>query len=160
MTRLLIAGVAVLVVVELVVATARRDGTLLIAGLVLAVLTLLVRSALAADRVPAVPAPDSAVARSLNQWVLRTESLLEWADGSRAGWDRHLRPLLAREFRAASGQRHGTDAAAFDAVGRAWFGDRLWVWVNPNPQRANGSDQAPGRAVLAEILDRLIGQPR
>jgi hypothetical protein len=36
------------------------------------------------------------------------------------------------------------------------FGPQLWAWVNPNNVAQTGArEPAPGRATLAEILERL-----
>lgn len=93
---------------------------------------------------------------SMRRWITRTETLIRWANSSRADWDRHLRPRLAREFFMATGQRQGKDPAALQATGRIVFGDELWQWVDPsNVAYGAGSEPGPGRAALEEILERL-----
>jgi len=100
--------------------------------------------------------PVDGPAESMRRWIVRTESLIRWADSSQAEWDRHLRPRLAREFMMATGQRQGRDPAAMAATGRMVFGDDLWQWVDPsNVSAANARDRAPGREALYEILQRL-----
>jgi hypothetical protein len=95
-------------------------------------------------------------AESMRRWISRTETMIRWADSSRAEWDRHLRPRLAREFFMATGQRQGKDPAALQATGRIVFGDELWQWVDPsNVAYGAGGEPGPGRAALEEILERL-----
>ena len=58
-----------------------------------------------------------------------------WSPGqNRRGrdWDRRLRPMLARQFELASGQRKAKDPRAFHATGRMLFGEQLWQWVDPD----------------------------
>ncbi len=95
-------------------------------------------------------------AESMRRWIARTESMIRWADSSRADWDRHLRPRLAREFMLATGQRMGRDTASLGATGRIVFGDELWQWVDPsNVARTGRREPGPGREALSEILERL-----
>ena len=92
-------------------------------------------------------------AESLQRWRSRTESSIQWADATRADWDRHLRPRLAREFVLATRQR---DPAALAATGRIVFGDDLWRWVDPSDISRTGSrEPGPGYATLEEILRRM-----
>ena len=92
----------------------------------------------------------------MRRWIARTESMIRWADSSRADWDRHLRPRLAREFMLATGQRMGRDTASLGATGRIVFGDELWQWVDPsNVARTGRREPGPGREALSEILERL-----
>lgn len=93
---------------------------------------------------------------SLRHWVSRTESLIGWSDSSRSDWDRHLRPVLARQFEMATSQRKAKDPAAFEATGVVLFGYELWGWVDPeNVSRTGRDEPGPGRGVLDEILQRL-----
>ena len=95
-------------------------------------------------------------AESMRRWISRTESMIRWADSSRADWDRHLRPRLAREFMLATGQKMGRDPASLQATGRIVFGDELWQWVDPsNVARTGRRAPGPGRGALNEILERL-----
>jgi hypothetical protein len=108
----------------------------------------------------AKPPPDEPVsndpAESLRRWMSRTQTLIRWSESSRADWDRHLRPRLAREFAMATSQRQAKDPAAFQATGRMLFGADLWQWVDPgNIARTGGREPGPGRAALEEILYRL-----
>jgi hypothetical protein len=89
-------------------------------------------------------------------WLSRTETMIHRSESTRADWDRHLRPMLARRFALATGQKQTKDPAAFDATGRTLFGSELWTWVNPNNVSRTGvSEPGPGRAMLEEILERL-----
>jgi hypothetical protein len=108
-----------------------------------------------ADTAPAEPNTD-VLGNSLRSWLSRTEKMLRWSESTRADWDRHLRPILARRFEIATGQRKAKDAAAFHATGRMLFGPELWGWVNPdNVSRTGASEPGPGRGALEEILERL-----
>jgi hypothetical protein len=94
---------------------------------------------------------------SLRRWMSRTEALVSWSECSRSDWDRHLRPMLARQFALATNQQMSKDPAAFQASGRMLFGHRLWAWVDPeNVAYEAQTEPAPGRAVLDEILQRLV----
>lgn len=93
---------------------------------------------------------------ALRHWRSSTEAQIHWSESTRRDWDRHWRPILARHFEAAAGQRQAVDPAAFDATGRMLFGDDLWGWVHPGNVTAAGGDRpGPGRAALEEILRRL-----
>jgi hypothetical protein len=100
--------------------------------------------------------PPNALEESLRSWLSRTETLIRRAESTRADWDRHLRPMLARRFAITTGQSQAKDPAAFDATGRMLFGSQLWAWVDPNNVARTGArEPGPGRATLAEILERL-----
>jgi hypothetical protein len=104
---------------------------------------------------PPVAAPN-ALEETLRSWLSRTETLIHRSESTRADWDRHLRPMLARRFALTAGQSQAKDPAAFDATGRMLFGPQLWAWVNPNNVAQTGPrEPGPGRATLAEILERL-----
>lgn len=95
-------------------------------------------------------------AESLRRWRAKTEILIARADSSRSDWDKYLRPMLARQFELATGQRKSKDAKVFHATAIALFGDRLWPWVDPdNVSRSGAVEPGPGRAVLNEVLVRL-----
>jgi len=86
----------------------------------------------------------------------RTETLITRAESTRSDWDRHLRPMLARQFELATGQRQARNLAAFHATGTMLFGPQLWQWVDPqNVSRSGESEPGPGRDALDEILRRL-----
>jgi hypothetical protein len=104
---------------------------------------------------PPVAAPN-ALEESLRSWLSRTETLIHRSESTRADWDRHLRPMLARRFAITTGQSQAKDPAAFNATGLMLFGPQLWAWVNPNNVALTGArEPGPGRATLAEILERL-----
>ncbi|UQX11682.1 hypothetical protein [Candidatus Mycobacterium methanotrophicum] len=104
---------------------------------------------------PPLAAPN-VLEESLRGWLSRTETLIHRSESTRADWDRHLRPMLARRFAITTGQSQAKDPAAFDATGRTLFGPQLWAWVNPNNVAQTGErERGPGRATLAEILERL-----
>ena len=93
---------------------------------------------------------------SLRRWLSRTETLISWSESTRSDWDRHLRPMLARQFGIATGQKQNKNPDGFRATGRMLFGDELWAWVDPeNVERINKQVPGPGREALDEILRRL-----
>ncbi len=95
-------------------------------------------------------------ADSLRRWLAATETTIRWSESTRADWDRHLRPMLARRYAIATGQRQAKDPASFQATGQMLFGAELWEWVNPNNvTRTGGRQPGPGRAALEEILRKL-----
>lgn len=158
MKRLVAAGIFVVALVELVAFVAMDRHLVVGATGVMVALVLLslrwwwVREA---DLVPdGLPVNDAA--ESLRRWLSRTEMLIGRADAGRRDWDRHLRPMLARQFEMATGQRQAKDRAAFEATGRMLFGPELWSWVDPqNVSRTPESEPGPGRDALGEILRRL-----
>src|ERR1700758_3212841 len=106
---------------------------------------------------PSAPEPDpDDLGDSLRRWLSTTETTIRWSESTRSDWDRHLRPMLARRYEMATGQKQAKDPAAFHSTGQMLFGDELWDWVNPNNVARNGDRQpGPGRATLEEILRRL-----
>jgi len=82
--------------------------------------------------------------KSLRSWLSRTQTLIHRSESTRADWDRHLRPMLARRFAIATGQKQAKDPAAFDATGRTLFGPELWAWVNPNNVAHTGASEPAG----------------
>jgi hypothetical protein len=115
-----------------------------------------VRQVLGRDIAPPPPEIPNALEETLRSWLSRTQTLIRRSDSTRADWDRHLRPMLARRFAIATGQKQAKDPVAFDATGRTLFGSELWAWVNPNNiSRTGVSEPGPGRAMLEEILERL-----
>jgi hypothetical protein len=95
-------------------------------------------------------------AESLRRWRSKTEILIARADTNRSDWDKYLRPMLARQFELATGQRKGKDANVFRATALAVFGAQLWPWVDPdNVSRSGAAEPGPGRAVLNDVLQRL-----
>lgn len=95
-------------------------------------------------------------AEMLRHWYARAEMLVDRADGSRADWDRHLRPLLAKEFQLSAGLRVSKNRRAMENAGIHLFGAELWRWVDPADSALRDQNTpAPGRAALDEILSRL-----
>src|SRR5690606_29765113 len=99
---------------------------------------------------------DNGPAEMLRRWQARAQMLAARADGTRADWDRHLRPLLAKEFELSAGNRVAKDRRTLEAAGLHVFGPQLWRWVDPaDSDVRDQSTPAPGRAALDEILGRL-----
>ncbi|KKW62419.1 hypothetical protein [Mycolicibacterium elephantis] len=158
MKRLAAAGFLLVVGTELMVLAAPdRSLALVISGIALAVALLGLRWYLAHEPVAgAGEEPVDDAAEALRRWMSRTETLISRADSTRRDWDRHLRPMLARQFEMATGQKRLKDRAAYHATGQMLFGPQLWAWVDPeNVARSDVNDPAPGRAALDEILQRL-----
>jgi hypothetical protein len=158
MNKLVAAGIAVIVLVG-AMSLSLPDRRLfpLMVGAVTAVALLTVRRLLTSDVRIAV---DASTARdpgeTLRRWLARTENLVQRSESSRSDWDKHLRPMLARQFELASGQRKAKDPTAFQATALMVFGPELWAWVDPdNVDRSGGLEPGPGRAVLNDVLERL-----
>ncbi|GAA5048467.1 hypothetical protein [Nocardia callitridis] len=99
---------------------------------------------------------DNGPADTLRRWQAKSTMLADRAEGTRADWDRHLRPMLAKEFELSSGQRIAKDRKATVAAGIHQFGPELWKWVDPtNSALRDQTTKAPGRAALDTILSRL-----
>jgi hypothetical protein len=126
-------------------------------GAVTAFALLTVRWLLARDVRPAIDESKSRdPGETLRRWLARTETLIERSESNRSDWDKHLRPMLARQFEMASGQRKAKDPRAFQAMALMVFGADLWAWVDPdNVDRSGGLEPGPGRAVLNDVLERL-----
>ena len=157
MTKLVVLGLALVVAVEAMAFTmADHRFVLWVSGGAAALVLLAGRRLL--DRESATE-PESLAdgpAESMRRWIVRTETMVRWADSTRRDWDRHLRPRLAREFMLATGHRTDKDPAVMQATGRIVFGDELWQWVDPsNVAETGGREPGPGRAALSEILERL-----
>jgi len=157
MKRLIALGVSVVLCAELT-ALSLHDRRLVLWTSGAAVLFALmnVRQVLGRAIDPPPPETANALEETLRSWLSRTETMIHRSESTRADWDRHLRPMLARRFAIATGHRQAKDPAAFDATGRTLFGPELWAWVNPNNVSHTGlSEPGPGRATLEEILERL-----
>lgn len=155
-------AIVVIALVELAAPAERRDliPLLVAAPLVVALGLLawsLVEGARAASRKdPADNEIENGPAEMLRRWRARAQMLADRADGSRADWDRHLRPLLAKEFELSSGHRIAKNRRATEAAGLMQFGPELWRWVDPaDSALRDQTSRAPGRAALDEILRRL-----
>lgn len=158
MTRPIAAAIVLLVLAEgYALARLDRDDVLVVSGVALAAALIAVRWSLSAGTSAAAVDTDADErAAALRRWAARTETMISWADSSRADWDRRLRPMLARQFELATGQRKARDRRAFEATGRMLFGPQLWQWVDPeNVSRTGAGEAGPGRAALDEILQRL-----
>lgn len=152
--------VIVIAVIELVAVERARGLLLIVAGIPVAVaLAWLIWSLLEraeAGDADAMEDMENGPAEMLRRWRARAQMLADRADGSRADWDRHLRPLLAKEFELSSGQRVAKNRRAVEAAGVHQFGPELWRWVDPaNSALRDQTGRAPGRAALDEILSRL-----
>ncbi|WP_422743050.1 hypothetical protein ACN27E_16495 [Mycobacterium sp. WMMD1722] len=158
MTRPIAAAVTLLVLAELyAVARLDRDDVLVVSGVALVGGLIAVRWSLRAARTPGRPATESDErAAALQRWAAKTETMISWSESTRSDWDRRLRPMLARQFELATGQRKARNAKAFEATGRMLFGPQLWQWVDPeNVSRTGAVEPGPGRSALDEILQRL-----
>jgi hypothetical protein len=158
MKKLVASGFFVVVLVEVVAfAVLDRELVLAVVGVMVALVLLTFRLYLLRE-LEHEPggAPSDVPAESLRRWLSRTETLISRSESTRRDWDRHLRPMLARQFAMATGQRQARNAAAFHATGDMLFGAELWAWVDPqNVSRTGGSEPGPGREALDEILRRL-----
>lgn len=150
-------AVGLIVVTELAILVAPdRNAVLVAAGCMAAVGILGVRWELTRRRFDRDDSSARDPAESLRRWLARTETLIARADTTRADWDKHLRPMLARQFELATGQRKSKDRSAFEATAGMVFGAELWRWVDPdNVSRTGIAEPGPGRAVLDEVLQRL-----
>ena len=157
MKRLIALGVSLVLSAELTALSLHDRRYVLWAAGAAALFALLnVRQVLGREVEPTPSEIPNALEESLRGWLSRTETLIHRSESTRADWDRHLRPMLARRFGIATGQKQAKDPAAFDATGRTLFGAELWAWVNPNNVAHTGaSEPGPGRATLEEILERL-----
>jgi hypothetical protein len=158
MKKLVASGFFVVVLVEVVAfAVLDRELVLAVVGVMVALVLLTLRLYLLREpeHEPG-GSPSDVPAESLRRWLSRTETLISRSESTRRDWDRHLRPMLARQFAMATGQRQARNAAAFHATGDMLFGAELWAWVDPqNVSRTGGSEPGPGREALDEILRRL-----
>ena len=157
MKKLIALGICLIVGIELLALIPHdRRFVLAAAGVALALVLLNVRRFLGHGKEPAPePDPDD-LGDSLRRWLFTTETTIRWSESTRADWDRHLRPMLARRYEMTTGQRQSKDPAAFHSTGRMLFGPELWEWVNPNNVTRMGDRQpGPGRAAFEEILRKL-----
>jgi hypothetical protein len=157
MKRLLVLSVCVVVSAELAALLLHdRRFVLWAAGAAVVFVLVNVRRFMGHDVESPPAAASNSLEDSLRSWLSRTEALIHWSESTRSDWDRHLRPMLARRFAIATGQKQSKDPAAFQATGRMLFGVELWAWVDPNNvAQTGGRGPGPGRATLEEILDRL-----
>jgi hypothetical protein len=157
MKRLIALGVCLIVGIELLALILQdRRFVLAASGAALALVLLNVRRVLGHGIRPAAELDPDDLGDSLRRWLSTTETTIRWSESTRADWDRHLRPMLARRYEMTTGQRQSKDPAAYHAGGRMLFGPELWEWVNPNNVTRTGDRlPGPGRVALEEILRRL-----
>ena len=157
MKRLIALGVCLIVGTELLALILDdRRFVLAASGAATALVLLNIRRFLGHGTQPAAEPDADDLGDALRRWLVTTETTIRWSESTRADWDRHLRPMLARRYEMTTGQRQSKDPAAFHASGRMLFGAELWEWVNPNNVTRTGDRQpGPGRAALEEILERL-----
>ncbi len=143
--------------IELLALILHDRGLLLaVSGAALALVLLNLRRFLGRGTEPPAEADPDDLGDSLRRWLSTTETTIRWSDSTRADWDRHLRPMLARRYEMTTGERQSKDPVAYHASGHMLFGPELWQWVNPNNVTRTGDRQpGPGRAVLEEILRKL-----
>jgi hypothetical protein len=156
MKRLVALGVFVILSAELAALSLHDRRFVLWAAGAAALFALVSARQLLGDVEPPPAAAPNALEESLRSWLSRTETLIHRSESTRTDWDRHLRPMLARRFAITTGLNQAKDPAAFDATGQMLFGPQLWAWVDPNNVAQTGArEPGPGRATLAEILERL-----
>ncbi|OBG29649.1 hypothetical protein [Mycobacterium sp. 852002-51057_SCH5723018] len=157
MRKLVALGVCLIVGIELMALILHGRQLLLIAsGIALALVLLNIRRYLGRVPEPADESDPDDRTDSLRRWLSTTETTLRRSDSTRADWDRHLRPMLARRYEMTTGQKQSKDPVAYHATGRMLFGVELWEWVNPNNVTRTGDrEPGPGRAALEEILRKL-----
>jgi hypothetical protein len=158
MKKIAAAAVLMVALVELAAfAMLDRELILVVVGAMLALVLLALRLYLVREQgFDPGGALGNDPAESLRRWLSRTETLISRAESTRRDWDRHLRPMLARQFELATGQRRSKDHTAFHATGTMLFGTELWAWVDPQNVSRTGEDEpGAGREALDEILRRL-----
>jgi hypothetical protein len=158
MKKIVTAAFLLVVGAELIsLASPDRQLILAMSGVAVACALLAVRWILATESRPdAEEAHTDDAAESLRRWLSRTETLVSRAEATRADWDRHLRPMLARQYEMATGQKRAKNREAYHATGQMLFGPELWAWVDPeNVARDARDGPGPGRPALDEILQRL-----
>ncbi len=158
MKKFVAAGFLMVLGAELVALTAPdRRLVLVLSGIAVALVLIAVRWQLTRGSRPLTDAEHSDdAAESLRRWLSRTETTIGRAEATRTDWDRHLRPMLARQFELATGQKRTRNREAYQATGEMLFGPELWPWVDPENVSRNGSTEpGPGRDALDEILQRL-----
>jgi hypothetical protein len=157
MKRTLALGICLIAGIELL-ALIQHDRRFVLAasGGALALVLLTFRRVLGHGMQPEAEADPDDLGDSLRRWLSRTATTIRWSESTRADWDRHLRPMLARRYEMTTGQRQAKDRVAYHATGQMLFGTELWEWVNPNNVTRTGDRQpGPGRAALEEILRKL-----
>ncbi|BBX99665.1 hypothetical protein [Mycobacterium seoulense] len=147
----LIAGIELLALLQ-----PDRRFVLAASGGALGLVLLTLRRVLGRGAQPETDADSDDLGDSLRRWLSTTATTIRWSESTRVDWDRHLRPMLARRYEMATGQRRSKDPVAYQASGQMLFGTDLWEWVNPNNVARTGDRRpGPGRAALEEILRKL-----
>lgn len=157
MKRTLTLGIGLIVGLELLALTQHeRRFVLAASGIGLALVLVNLRRVLGHGTQTATEPDADELGDSLRRWLSNTETMIRRSESTRVDWDRHLRPMLARRYELATGQRRAKDPVAYHAMGRMLFGTELWEWVNPNNVARTGDTQpGPGRGALEEILRKL-----
>ncbi len=160
-SAIVVGAVLLAALLELIALGNQRDSLLLLTGIPVAgALGLLVWSLVERARRLAPVTEDNDIdngpVEMLRRWQARATMLADRSEGTRADWDRHLRPLLAKEFELTSGHRMNKNRRALEVAGQLQFGPELWRWVDPaNSALRDEVNRAPGRPALDEILRRL-----
>ncbi|BBZ74042.1 hypothetical protein [Mycobacterium paraseoulense] len=157
MRKTLALGICLIAGIELL-ALLQHDRRLVLAasGGALGLVLFTVRRVLGRGPQPETDTDPDDLGDSLRRWLSTTATTIRWSESTRVDWDRHLRPMLARRYEMATGQRRSKDPVAYQASGQMLFGTDLWEWVNPNNVARTGDRRpGPGRAALEEILRKL-----
>ncbi|WP_280339373.1 hypothetical protein [Nocardia neocaledoniensis] len=152
-------AVIVVAALELLLVRMDRDAVLLAVALpvavALAVLIWSMRQRVVREE-PLTEYIDNGPAEMLGRWHARASMLTARADGTRADWDRHLRPLLAKEFELSTGLRVAKNRRATEAAGQLQFGPELWRWVDPANSALGGpGGGAPGGGGRGVVQGRI-----
>ncbi|MGW0246345.1 hypothetical protein ACWDYH_06850 [Nocardia goodfellowii] len=131
-----------------------RQAVLPVAAAALALLVVAVVAVARSSSAPESADVEREPADTLPRWRSRVALLLDYAEGTQAEWDRHIRPFLAREFQLALGHYGTNEAEATEAAGSAYFGPELWEWVRPHAI-SDAAEPGPGRAVFVAAVERL-----
>ena len=114
MKRLIALGVYLIVGIEvLALALHDRRFVLAVSGAALALVLLNIRRVVGRGNQPPAELDPDDLGDSLRRWLSNTEATIRRSDSTRVDWDRHLRPMLARRYEIATGQRQAKDPAAF-----------------------------------------------
>ena len=161
MKKLVAAGISIVMLVEVMaIAVLDREIVLVVVGAMVAVVLLGLRLYLVRE-----PADDSDTvgndaAESLRRWLSRTETLVSRAESTRRDWDRHLRPMLARQFELPGGQescvvsRHRRHAVRGGAVGMGGPAERIPHWrkrTRPRPGGTRRDSATAGASMTANM---------
>lgn len=99
-------GICLIIGIEVLALTQHdRRFVLAASGIGLALVLLSMRRTLGRGHQTGAEADADDLGDSLRRWLSTTETTIRWAEATRADWDRHLRPMLARRYEIATGQR-------------------------------------------------------